>query len=29
MFNPERPPEITAQRWLNSDEKRTLKAEKG
>ncbi|WP_045837212.1 TlpA disulfide reductase family protein [Hyphomicrobium sp. 99] len=29
MFNPERPPEIIAQRWLNSDTKRTLKAEKG
>lgn len=29
MFNPERPPEITAIRWLNSDGKRTLKAEKG
>lgn len=29
MFNPERPPEITASRWLNSDTKRTLKAEKG
>jgi thiol-disulfide isomerase/thioredoxin len=29
MFNPERPPEITAQRWLNADKKRTLKAEKG
>ncbi|MET1047422.1 MAG: TlpA disulfide reductase family protein [Hyphomicrobium sp.] len=29
MFNPERPPEIIAQRWLNSDSKRTLKAEKG
>lgn len=29
MFNPERPPEIIAQRWLNSDKKRTLKAEKG
>ncbi|MGQ0455421.1 MAG: peroxiredoxin family protein [Hyphomicrobium sp.] len=29
MFNPERPPEITASRWLNSDGKRTLKAEKG
>ena len=29
MFNPERPPEISAQRWLNSDKKRTLKAEKG
>ncbi|MFT3733337.1 MAG: TlpA disulfide reductase family protein [Hyphomicrobium sp.] len=29
MFNPERPPEISAQRWLNSDMKRTLKAEKG
>lgn len=29
MFNPERPPEITASRWLNSDEKRTLKDEKG
>src|SRR5262249_10118253 len=29
MFNPERPPEIVAQRWLNSDTKRTLKAEKG
>ncbi len=29
MFNPERPPEITAARWLNSDGKRTLKAERG
>lgn len=29
MFNPSRPPEITAERWLNSDSKRTLKAEKG
>src|SRR5512136_3030835 len=29
MFNPERPPEIVAERWLNSDKKRTLKAEKG
>ena len=29
MFNPERPPEITASRWLNSDSKRSLKAEKG
>jgi hypothetical protein len=29
MFDPERPPEIIAQRWLNSDKKRTLKAEKG
>jgi hypothetical protein len=29
MFNPENPPEITASRWLNSDAKRTLKAEKG
>jgi hypothetical protein len=29
MFNPERPPEITASRWLNSDGKRTLKAELG
>ncbi|MFN0219101.1 MAG: peroxiredoxin family protein [Hyphomicrobium sp.] len=29
MFSPERPPEITAARWLNSDGKRTLKAEKG
>ena len=29
MFDPERPPEIIAQRWLNSDTKRTLKAEKG
>jgi hypothetical protein len=29
MFNPERPPEIIAQRWLNSDTKCTLKAEKG
>ena len=29
MFNPERPPEITASRWLNSDSKRTLKGEKG
>lgn len=29
MFNPERPPEITASRWLNSDGKRTLKAERG
>lgn len=29
MFNPERPPEITAARWLNSDKKRTLKAERG
>jgi hypothetical protein len=29
MFNPEHPPEIIAQRWLNSDKKRTLKAEKG
>ena len=28
MFNPERPPEITASRWLNSDSKRTLKGEK-
>lgn len=29
MFNPERPPEITAQRWLNADTKQTLKAERG
>jgi hypothetical protein len=29
MFNPERPPEIVAQRWLNADTKQTLKAEKG
>lgn len=29
MFNPERPPEITASRWLNSDGKRSLKDEKG
>lgn len=29
MFNPERPPEITASRWLNSEGKRTLKAERG
>lgn len=29
MFNPERPPEIIASRWLNSDGKRTLKAERG
>lgn len=29
MFNPERPPEIVAQRWLNADTKRTLKAERG
>jgi hypothetical protein len=29
MFNPERPPEIIAQRWLNSDQRRTLKAEIG
>jgi hypothetical protein len=29
MFNPERPPEFIAQRWLNSDKKRTLKDEKG
>lgn len=29
MFNPERPPEIVASRWLNSDAKRSLKAEKG
>jgi thiol-disulfide isomerase/thioredoxin len=29
MFNPERPPEISAQRWLNSDKKRSLKSEKG
>jgi thiol-disulfide isomerase/thioredoxin len=29
MFNPERPPEISAERWLNADGKRTLKAEKG
>ncbi len=29
MFNPERPPEIVAQRWLNSETKRSLKAEKG
>ena len=29
MFNPERPPEITASRWLNSDKKLTLKAQKG
>lgn len=29
MFNPERPPEIIAQRWLNSDKKRALKDEKG
>ena len=29
MFNPERPPEINAARWLNSDKKRTLKGEKG
>ncbi|MBA2125546.1 hypothetical protein DLM45_04815 [Hyphomicrobium methylovorum] len=29
MFNPERPPEIIASRWLNSDSKRTLKEEKG
>lgn len=29
MFNPEKPPEIVASRWLNSDGKRTLKAERG
>ena len=29
MFNPERPPEISAQRWINSDKKRSLKSEKG
>lgn len=29
MFNPERPPEITAARWLNSEGKRTLKEERG
>jgi hypothetical protein len=29
MFDPEKPPEITASRWLNSDGKRTLKAERG
>ncbi len=29
MFNPERPPEITASRWLNSDTKHTLKDYKG
>ena len=29
MFNPERPPEITASRWLNSDKKVTLKAQRG
>ncbi len=29
MFNPERPPEITASRWLNSDKKLSLKAQKG
>ena len=29
MFNPERPPEITASRWLNADKKLTLKAQKG
>ena len=29
MFNPERPPEITASRWLNSDKKHALKDYKG
>lgn len=29
MFNPENPPEITASRWINTDDKRTLKDEKG
>jgi hypothetical protein len=29
MFNPERPPEITASRWLNSDKKHSLKTYKG
>jgi hypothetical protein len=29
MFNPERPPEITAARWLNADKKLTLKAQRG
>lgn len=29
MFNPEKPPEITASRWLNADKKVTLKAQKG
>ena len=29
MFNPERPPEITALRWLNSDKKHALKDYKG
>ena len=29
MFNPERPPEITASRWLNSDKKISLKDYKG
>ena len=29
MFNPERPPEFTAQRWLNSESKITLKSLRG
>jgi hypothetical protein len=29
MFNPERPPEITASRWLNSEKKHALKDYKG
>ncbi len=29
MFNAERPPEITASRWLNADKKLTLKAQRG
>ena len=29
MFNPERPPEITASRWLNADKKISLKDYKG
>ena len=29
MLNPERPPEIIAQRWLNSEGKQTLKSYKG
>lgn len=29
MFNPEKPPEITASHWLNADKKVTLKAQKG
>lgn len=29
MFNPEKPPEISASRWLNSPEKRSLRSERG